>query len=139
MVLEEAIDINFWIDKTALNAETGAYAVITFNGADTTVPMAQWTESGNYHKISFQGVAAKEMCDDIKVVVKAADGTAISQEFTYTVGKAIVDLHNTNDDADMKDLAVAMLNYGAAAQKAFNYNENNLATEYLENLNGSNG
>ena len=141
MVLEEAIDINFWIKKTELNAAAGAYAVVEFNGNTTQILMGDWLtdETGVYHKISFTGVAAKQMCDEIKITVYAADGTAISQTLSYTVGKAIVALHNYIDDADMKDLCVAMLNYGAAAQRAFNYNRNDLATKYLDSLNGANG
>ena len=97
--------------------------------------MNKWTTSEGYYKISFRDVAAKEMCDEIKITVYAADGTAISEEFSYTVGKAIVALHNSTSDEDMKDLCSAMLYYGAAAQKAFDYNENDLATKYLAEFN----
>lgn len=143
MILEEAIDIRFWALQSELTDIDGAYAVITLTKATGVVvssgniPSDQWDGSdGTYYKIRFNNIAAKEMCDTITVNVYDEDGNPLTQTLEYTLGKALVALYKSSSDADMKELAVAMLNYGAAAQKAFNYNEDNLATDYLSQISG---
>lgn len=143
LALEAAIDIRFWIAKDLLNAPEGAYAKIVTSGVTRTVNKDQWMqkEEGGvtYYLISCTSMAAKAMCDEIQVTVCNAEGQAISQTLSYTIAQAIVDLHNTTNDANYKNLCVAMLNYGAAAQTAFKYNTDELATKYLALLAGGNG
>lgn len=143
LVLEEAIDINFWIKQEKLEGVSGAYAKVEFNGQTKPIPLNAWkTETQNqedYYKISFTDVAAKQMCDEIKITIYNGEDKAVTQTLSYTVGKAIVSLHNFETETKWKDLSVAMLHYGAAAQTAFGYNTNDLATKYLSELNGANG
>ena len=115
--------------------DEGSYAVIEYLGENYTVPMSgsEWdAESKNYPKISFSKVYAKNMCDRITITVYDSSGTAISKPDSTTIGEELVGLYNqSSNKEDMKRLALVMLYYGAAAQKAFGYDIDNLATKYI--------
>jgi len=78
-----------------------------------------------------QGLATKEYADKLylRVYVEVADGEYIYgplKEYsvqTYCQNQ----LNKTSTSDDVKQLCALMLHYGAAAQKAFNYNTGNLA------------
>ncbi len=95
------LDIMFAIPKSAVADWTGYYAVLTKEYADgrsdrvDIVPVDQWTTNGNYYVVTATGIAAKEMADDISVVIYDANGYAASFEFVqsmrnYEVGRQAV-------------------------------------------------
>ena len=75
-------------------------------------------------------VAAKEMTVDIKIQV--VDGADASDELKYSVKKYADGLLAGDYSEKSKALIKAMLNYGAMAQKLFDYKTDSLANSDLE-------
>ena len=76
----------------------------------------------------FTGIAAKEMTDVFEVVVKYDDLYVVGAD-TFTV-KEIAE-KTIVSHPEYTNLLVALLNYGAEAQKSFKYNTDNLANAGL--------
>ena len=109
---------------TAANIET----------AEHVVPGATYDEgTGRYYSCS-QGIHAKYLGDTVYLAIyaKLKDGTyAYSRVAPYSaVNYATSQLKNSTD-AKLKQLVVAMLNYGAEAQKYFGHNTGSLANATL--------
>jgi hypothetical protein len=112
----------------------GAYqreADIVFSSANT---------QGDYYKFTFNAVRAKEMNDNVYATLYATapDGTVYRSKtigrsiFDYTQGSNV--LNSTSSSAEtvaLKTAIVDMLNYGAAAQKKFDYGVERLVTSRL--------
>jgi hypothetical protein len=101
----------------------------TIDDADQVLPGALYDEAKGHYMVQTRGIAAKNLGDDIymRVYAKLADGSYIySNLVTYSPKKyALSRLENSNSEK-LKALCVAMLNYGAAAQKYFGYKTDNL-------------
>lgn len=128
--LEGEIGVQFLVsaDSARYNAD-GGKVVFTVAGETTEVAFADWTAYGTEYLVGCQ-VAAKQMTDEIKVQFVANDDS-VSGEFTYSVKQYADTVLNGNYEDDLKALVKAMLNYGAYAQKEFNYNVGNLANAGL--------
>ena len=136
------LSILFGFAKTNVNG-TGYYAVITRTYADgstdqKTVPYEEWQNAkiGGVASwaVEYNGIAAKEMADEISVKVYATNGTedtaddyAVSTLRTDSIQRYAMSRLGSSDSAYFKTLIVDMLNYGANAQTYFNYNTDNLA------------
>ena len=139
MTLGNALDVNFFINISDIpaNAE-GYYAVIRKAYADGTsvekvVPFSEWADFGGYgiwYYITFDGVAAKEMADTFDVQVFNGADQAVSEVFTDSIKGYITRKFDSFKDKE-KTWAVDCLNYGAAAQVAFEYDTANLANKDL--------
>ncbi len=132
------LDIQFAIPKSAIADWTGHYAVISKEYADgrensvDNVPFKNWTTNGNYYVVTATGIAAKEMSDEITVVICDANGNAVSYEFVQSMRNyAMTGVRKAGATALQKRLFVDMLKYGAAAQTNFGYGTNDLATALL--------
>ena len=110
---------------------TGYTAKVTMNGETTTYTMDQWkTDStGDYYYIYFTGIYAKEMTDEITVVIYDAEGNAVSETFKTSIKEYGAEL--MVEDSTKKDMVIALLNYGAEAQKIFGYKTDKLANAGL--------
>ena len=102
--------------------------------ADHVIPGASYVEStGRYYSAS-QGIHAKYLADTVYLAIyaKLADGSyAYSKLAPYSpVTYANSQLKNSTNAA-LKQLVVAMLNYGAEAQLYFGHNTGNLANATL--------
>ena len=102
--------------------------------ADYVIPGYSYVEStGRYYSAS-QGIHAKYLADTVYLAVyaKLADGSyAYSKLAPYSpVTYANSQLKNSTN-ASLKQLVVAMLNYGAEAQLFFGHNTGNLANATL--------
>lgn len=75
-------------------------------------------------------VAAAQMCDDI--VIQIFSGDEMIREMRYTIRQYAEHILNGDYSEETKDLVYAMLNYGASAQKFFNYNTTDLANDGCE-------
>lgn len=143
LTLGDVNDLNFFFAKSDLEGLDIADLTVYFTmerheGLENRVVEANLEAydgfGGLYYRVKFNNVAAKEMCDNIIVVVKDSEGNAVTKEYTTTMAKSIKDLHDTytGEDAEKwQKLCVAMANYGAAAQIAFNYNVTDLASKYF--------
>ena len=101
--------------------------------ADKTilVPQSEWKTSGAYYYVSFDGIAAKEMGDEIKVQIQTAEGIAVGDVYTDSVKDYAIRQLRKTTDAKTRTLYVDMLNYGAATQTYFGYAAGDLVTDEL--------
>jgi hypothetical protein len=124
--LGNSFGIYFNLDTETLVAGVEYVAVITDANGNVVaeIPSSMWID-GN--KALFSGLAAKQMSDEFTAVIMSA-GKAVSGTTTESI-KNYVERGRIGNyfDAETLDLLTAMLNYGAAAQESFNYNEGNLA------------
>ncbi len=130
MILGNSLEFQFGVAKDKLTDTTGVYAVIEKGDVTKTIPATQWGSVGPYYAIVYDGLAAKEMADEICVTIYNADGVAISNAKTDSV-RAYVARAFDGQTAEGKTMMVDMLNYGAAAQQKFKYNTAELANNQL--------
>ena len=102
--------------------------------AEYVIPGATYVESNGRYFSSSQGIHAKYLADTfyLAVYAKLADGSYVYSKLApYSpVTYANSQLKNSTD-VKLKQLAVAMLNYGAEAQLYFGHNTGNLANAAL--------
>ncbi len=130
MILGNSLEFQFGVAMSKFEDITGVYAVVEKGDATKTIPASQWGTVGPYYAIVYDGLAAKEMADDISVTIYDADGQAISNTKTDSV-RSYVMRNVDNQTAKCQTMMVDMLNYGAAAQVNFNYNTADLANNQL--------
>ena len=104
---------------------------------ETTIDYADWTEDGDYIYFTYDGISAKQMSDALNVTVYNTDGVRASKIYLGSLRKYALDFLTKcelkpNQDKVIQDIHdmtafIDMLNYGAAAQKYFGYNTENLA------------
>ena len=113
---------------------TGAYAEATMAGSTQTIPADKWTTASiggaGHYVFGYSNIAAKQMADEITIVIYNADGEAISNEYVDSI-QSYVMRNVDKKDAESKALMVDMLNYGAAAQTYYGYNAEDLANAQL--------
>lgn len=98
--------------------------------ADQVMPGVTYNSTTGWYKARSQGVPAKNLADDISMAVyaKLADGRYVySPAVDYSAEKyAYAILASEDYDAVSKAMAVALLEYGAAAQNYFGYKTEDL-------------
>ena len=118
---------NYVVIKKAYADDRGDKEIILQQG--------EWTSyNSKLYRVTFNGVAAKEMSDTISVTVYNKDGVQISETWTDSVATyatRVLSSTATSVSQEMKILAVDMLLYGAAAQNNFGYGTDNLASDVL--------
>lgn len=112
---------------------------VVINSADTRVeiPSDQWEydKSIQGYVVIFNGLAAKQMTDTISVTLYNADGEAVDawcdsvRDYAH---RLLTNYANDTNKSKLRTLLVDMLNYGAACQTHFNYNEGDLANSKLD-------
>ena len=137
MILGNELSMNFYVNKSYIDADKEYYIKVTktyADGRDDVVRIYNQEDWYSYnstlYRVTFNGIAAKEMNDKIYVQVFYADGTSASALWEDSV-VAYVTRILENQNADTKTMLVDMLNYGAAAQASFDYDEENLANSNL--------
>ena len=138
MILGNSLEFQFAIPKSAMDDWSGTYAQFRRHAPDVTyvytVPLSSWstaTVNGVAHwAISYNVLAAKEMADLFEVTIYNAAGEAVSNTHKDSV-RAYVERAFTSQTTEGRTMMVDMLNYGAAAQKEFNYNTGDLANSKL--------
>ena len=146
MTLGNNLAMNFYLDPAYLEAGKDYYAMITKTYADgrpdavVIVNDDDWgvDASDGFNYFTLDMVAAKEMADTVYVVVYRDEAVdiAVSNQRTdsvraYAERALKKEEGKTAPDADKLALYVDLLNYGAEAQKYFDYNENDLANKNL--------
>ena len=135
MILGNELALQFAFNKSAIAEGVSYTAVITKAYADgrvveVEVPQDQWGTSGAYYYVSFNGIAAKEMADEVKVQI-FANGKAVSDVYADSIREYALRQLRKTSNAVTKTLYVDMLNYGAAAQTYFKYDAENLVNADL--------
>jgi len=142
MSLNNSLDINFAFEQGHRDDWTGYYAQIAKKYADgrpteiKNIPMEQWGTAmiggKPYYTLKFDGIAAKEMSDMVYVTIYNAERKPVSTCWEDSVRSyAMRTLANPNSSQETMTMVVDLLNYGAAAQKAFGYNTSDLANNKL--------
>lgn len=139
---EITIDIHF--EAKDLGSLTGAdLGLLTWTtarpegtvaDAESNVLGAVYNSATGRYLISTKGIPAKMLGDTVymKLYVKLADGSYVySKLFNYSPKTYATNQLKNSTDAKVKALMVAMLNYGAAAQKYFSYKPYSLANNGL--------
>ena len=107
---------------------------LSIRTAEHVIPGATYVESSGRYYSSSQGIYAKYLADTVYLAIyaKLADGSyAYSKLAPYSpLTYANSQLKNSTNTA-LKQLVVAMLNYGAEAQLYFGHNTGNLANAAL--------
>ncbi len=128
--LGEDIVVKYYTDATPDDA---SYLEVVFNGE--TFKIEEHVDG----VFAFNGVAPQQMGDVMEATLKASDGTAIGETKHKSVKSYLesvlvlsqADGQNAMQYAAMKELAVDLLNYGAAAQTYVEYNTDALANADL--------
>ena len=132
VAVQESLDVYFYVNKADLVGQD-YYAEVTKTYADSAdvvvrIPYEDWqVYSKTMFRFACEGIYAFEMTDDIRVTIYHADGTPASNEKVDSVQKYTLRLLNSSNDEQLKTVLVDMLNYGAATQEYFGYNQENLA------------
>ena len=135
MILGNSLEFQFGVEKSKFTTTQGYYAIIEKTWADgstteTKVPATKWIDATDYWAIPYDSLAAKEMADDFYVTIYNAQGVAVSNRRTDSVRDYV--MRNINKQNTVgKTLMVDMLNYGAFAQKNFDYGTEDLANNLL--------
>ena len=128
IALGDEISATFYldIDSRLENADVN----VTVGTNSVTSKLIE-TEEGTY-ALTVK-VAAAQMTDEITISVVSGD--LVSQEMTYTIRQYAEYILNGSYTESTKALVKAMLNYGAASQTYFDYNDaaENLANKGYEN------
>jgi hypothetical protein len=101
--------------------------------ADAVVPGYEFVEAEGFYCAHTNGIAPKRLGDTLyfAVYAKLADGTYVYTKVVSYSPSTYAYAQLATGIAKMKPLVVAMLNYGAEAQKYFNYNTANLVNAKL--------
>ena len=139
------LSVNFYIPKDAVKDYENFRLVVrkqvfntdgsSFTWKETT--LTNWTESTQdgvvYLRFAYNGIAAKEMGDEINATLyMEKDGVTCSTTTdTYSIKDYAFNSLKYSGSSEFKTLLVDMLNYGAAAQTYFKYNTGHLVNAGL--------
>ena len=139
MQLGNNLSMNFFIAPENLDENEDYYAVITMDYADDREDYEaiieedewSWYTDGKLHYVTMDMVAAKEMTDEITVTIYNDEDEQVSVEWVDSVRDYAMRVLDEETDKTKAALYVEMLNYGAAAQEYFDYDESDLANNQL--------
>lgn len=124
LILSDQIGVNFYV---SISESVSANAVMNVTDGDGTTAYSIGSvprdAEGNY--IFTANLAAAQLADTVSLQIK--DGDKVGEMHSYCAVDYARTILTENYDDSTKALVKAMLNYGAAAQKYFDYNVNNLA------------
>ena len=143
LTLDGSIGVNFFMELTestisdpeahiefTLPDGTTESVYVSGNDANRTYATTREINNKTYYVFSCH-VSAKEMTAAITADFYCTQDDAVTKIKTYTYSVVDYAYYVLNDDStsyDLKELIVAMLKYGAAAQNYFGYNTGTLAT-----------
>jgi hypothetical protein len=126
------LNMNFAMAKSKLAGLTGLYVKMVGPGGEKVVQQADWASSGaSYYLFTYDGIAAKQMGDEITVTVYNARGNAVSVTKVDSMRAYVARSLDGATEATLKPLYVDMLNYGAAAQVNFGYKTDDLVNSWM--------
>ncbi len=135
VVFESSLSIKFYAEKAILDTYNSFYAKVIFKGEEFIV---YGEENGDYYQFVFSGIAAKEMTDELQIVLvgeKSVGGVVVtetSEELSYSIRTYALNMLNNSTTSDQfKTLLVDALSYGTYAQIYFDYNKSDLAIKGL--------
>ena len=146
--LGNSLNINFYFYANLDNVDyEGAYALFTRTYANaatevTRVDREDWIDNRDFFQITYSDIAAKEMGDTVSVMVYDKNGNVIVAAYDKNTGNVIPKTTSVEDylykmlgtqteKTELSTLLVDTLNYGAAMQNLFEYNDANLVNADL--------
>lgn len=133
--LEGDISINYYMDLSdAVLSDENAYMEFRKeNGAIIQIPLEEATRrmrnAEDYYVFSIP-MTSMEMADIVECRFFWSTGS--TEAYTYSVKTYVDAMLPTCEDGALKNLLIAMVHYGAAAQTYFGYHTDRLANEGLE-------
>ena len=145
VTLGNSLAMNFAINKTNITG-TDYYAEIKHYAESEVktikVDFADWTidSTGKYYVVTYSGLTAKQIIDDLDVTIYRNDDTQVSnvwedglKAYAVRMMKKTLDKASlTEKDNKLLIVLADMLNYGAAAQREFSYKVDTLATDCVD-------
>lgn len=142
ILVDGLIGVTLWVELDATTeAEREAYSmqftlddhtgsgVVQTAEYDSTKTAENPSTGDTYYGFTFEDVKAPQMADEITAEL-LQDGDATGVEKEYSVEQYAENMINKDSTKqDYKDFLRPMLNYGAFAQKYFNYNKSDLANK----------
>ena len=136
-----SLNMVFIASKGTDTTRTIRAEVTKYNADGTTTVRTYTVADGNMNDqtrfvtFTFDGVAAKEMGDKVEAKLFATDASGnefYGETLTLSLKDFLMNYAQSSNEAQ-KNLAVALLNYGAAAQVYFDYNYDGDATKLVNN------
>lgn len=147
IAVNDSLDIHFYLTKEVISQIQKYYPDMQINAKitrtygdgtqaeETTYSLENWKSVTNNNeeakRFSYTNIAAKEMTDTMTVVIFAGDKVLKTLENYSVKAYAMKVLQNTSGQSELTTALVDMLNYGAAAQSHFGYNQSTLANADL--------
>jgi hypothetical protein len=105
----------------------------TIDNAENVFVGATYDAQNDRYMVQTAGIAAKNLGDDIYMCgyAKTENGIVYSDVTSYSPKQYALSRLEKSENAEMKALCVAMLNYGAAAQEYFGYKTEDLMNASL--------
>lgn len=131
--LTDRIGMNFHLNLTA---EQAADTLVEIKCAGKTVEYLATDlqlNADGYYVLSTQ-LAAAQMTEPVTLTMLVADEIVVKEYSVRQYADYVLTDANNQFDQPTKDLVLAMLHYGAAAQLNFNYKTDNLANAGYEDL-----
>lgn len=132
------LDLLFAISTSAHDDWTGCKAVFKRNGAiaqelvySDTLWVIETISGSDYFVFTYGDFAAKEMCEEVTIIIYDSTGKPITMALTTSIQKYAMNILAKSSNELLKTTVVDMLNYGAACQNFFGYHTDNLATAQL--------
>ncbi|MBR6270630.1 MAG: hypothetical protein IKR26_00520 [Lachnospiraceae bacterium] len=128
ITLQDDIKINFYVNGLDDDKYVGDYKVrYTYNGVTTEVRLDEVSPGANGYKFVVAECAARQMNDTVDFRVFYQD-TEIFRTPDYSIRVYCEkQLAKSNINAKLRNICLAVLDYGAAAQNYFGYQKSNLA------------
>lgn len=128
ITLQDDIKINFYVNGLDGDKYVGDYKVrYTYNGVTTEVRLDEVSPEANGYKFVVAECAARQMNDTVDFRVFYQD-TEIFRTPDYSIRVYCEkQLAKSNINAKLRNICLAVLDYGAAAQNYFGYQKSNLA------------
>jgi len=134
--IDSSLSMFFYIPKEKIESDVSYYARVTkFNVDDepivVTIPMDKWENyNSSFYRVSYNDLMAYMMNDEIHVQIFRPDNIAVSKVWVDSISIYACRIYGNQND-EYKTALVDLLNYGAACQKYFGYDVNNLANKGL--------
>ena len=122
--------MNLRLDPAVIG-DAAATVTVSVGGKETVCALQDLSLDAEGLRVVSVPLAAAQMRDDVILTISLTDGKSMTKSYTVS-GYAEVILEGQSYTAEQKAVVEAMLHYGAAAQKYFDYNANNLADEGYE-------
>ncbi|MBR5570238.1 MAG: hypothetical protein IKW10_05010 [Oscillospiraceae bacterium] len=129
IVLGDTLGANFYVSVPEIVAKN-AVVNITIAGQTESYALSKQTPNAQGLYLVPVKVAAAQMTENI--TVQLVSGGQVCEGATFTVKEYVQTILAGDYSAEAKALAKHMLNYGAAAQKYFDINQNDLANAGYE-------